>query len=162
MAEGGQPRLIDKKGRKSSLVWEHFGFKESDEEQHHTMCKIWYKVISAPLGYITKLFNHLKLKHKVTHDKLMKKQKDKATTSTQSQTSISASLYNATPYPLNLDRHNQIRAAIGYFLAEDMHPISKVEDKGFKNLIHTLDKRYALPSRHHFSRVVLVILDTFF
>ena len=34
MAAGGQLRLIDTKGRTSSLVWEHLGFQESDEEQH--------------------------------------------------------------------------------------------------------------------------------
>ena len=36
-----------------------------------------------------------------------------------------------------------------------MQPISTVEGDAFKKLIHALDTRYALPSRHHFSRVVL-------
>ena len=54
--------MIDKNGRKMYLVWEHFVFEESDEEQHPTMCNICYKVISAPLGNITNLLNHLKLR----------------------------------------------------------------------------------------------------
>lgn len=77
------------------------------------ICRICYKVISAPLGNTTNLFNHLNLKYKVTHDELMKKQKDKATTpstSTQSQTSITDMLYNATPNPSNSDRHKKITA----------------------------------------------------
>ena len=158
MAEGGQPRLLDKKGKTSSLVWQHFGFEESDEAQAHIMCKMCYNVISAPLGNTTNLFNHLRHNHKVAYDKLglLKKQKEKTTTPTTSvQTSISNTLYNAIPYPSNSDRNKQITAAIGYFLAKDMHPISTVEGEGFKNLMQTLDKRYALPSRHHFSRVVL-------
>jgi len=84
MAEGGQHHLTVKKGRTISMVWEHFGFEVSDEEQCHTMCKICYKVIAASHGNTTNLFNHLKLKHRVTHDELMKKQKDKATTPTTS------------------------------------------------------------------------------
>ena len=36
-----------------------------------------------------------------------------------------------------------------------MHPISTVKGESFKKLVHTLDKRYALPSWHHFSRMVL-------
>ena len=62
-------------------------------------------------------------------------------------------MYNVTPYPSNSERHK--KAAIGYFSAKDMHPMSAVEGEGFKKLIQTLDKRYALPSRHHLSRVVL-------
>ena len=108
-------------------------------------------------GNTTNAFNHLKLKHNVTHDELIKKQKEvtSPTTSTHSQRSISATLFNATPYPSNSDRHKKITPAIGHFLAKDMHPINTVEGKGFKKLTHNLDKRYSLPSRHHFSRVVL-------
>lgn len=67
--------VVEKEKGKSSLVWEHFGFEEFNEEQHHTMCKICYKGISVPLGNTTNLLNRLKLKHNVTHDKLIKKTK---------------------------------------------------------------------------------------
>ena len=36
--------------------------------------------------------------------------------------------------------------------------ISTVSNQGFKKLVNTLDKRYAMPSRHHFTRVVLPAL----
>lgn len=39
-----------------------------------------------------------------------------------------------------------------------MCPISTVENEGFKKMINTLDKRYALPSRHYFTRVALPAL----
>lgn len=58
------------------------------------------------------------------------------TTSTQSQTSISDTLYNATPYLSNSDRHKKITAAIGYFSAKDMHPIRTVEGEGYNKLVH--------------------------
>lgn len=105
----------------------------------NTFCKICFKVVSVPLSNTTNFFNHLKLNHKVIHDQVMKKQKDKSTTPTTSkQTSIKDTLYSATPYPSSSERHKKI-----------------TDDIGFKKLVNTLDKRYVLPSFHHFSRVVL-------
>ena len=122
MAEGGQPRLLDKKGKTSSLIWQHYGFKEADEAEDHIMCKMCYNVISAPLGNTTNLFNHLRRNPNVAYDELATKQKHKTTTQTTAgQTSITTTLYNATPYPSNSDKHTKITAAIGYFLAIDMH-----------------------------------------
>ena len=158
MAEEGQHRLIVKRGKTTSMVWEHFGFEVTDEEQHHITCRICYKVIAAPQSNTTNLSNHLRLKHRVIHDELIRKQKDKTTTptpSTHSQKSIPSTMFNSTPYPPNSEKRKKITAAIGHFLAKDMQPISTVEGDAFKKLIHALDTRYALPSRHHFSRVVL-------
>ena len=40
-------------------------------------------------------------------------------------------------------------------IAKDMCPINTVSDLGFNKLINTLEKRYVLPSCHHFSRIAL-------
>ncbi|XP_051805338.1 E3 SUMO-protein ligase ZBED1-like isoform X1 [Acanthochromis polyacanthus] len=45
--------------------------------------------------------------------------------------------------------------AIGYHIAKDMAPIATVERTGFKRLMNTADKRYAIPSRKYFSQTVL-------
>lgn len=50
---------------KTTSMWKHFGFKESDEEQLHLLCKICYMVICALQDSATNLFTHLKLYHKV-------------------------------------------------------------------------------------------------
>lgn len=82
------------------------------------------------------------------------------TSSTATQSSITGTLYNATPYPPNSRRHSEIIGAITFYLAKDMWPINSVSNQGFKALINTLDKRYVLPSRNHFSRVALPALYT--
>lgn len=139
------------------MIWDHFGFEEADEEQKRAMCRICGKVVSAPLGNTSNLFSHIRVSHKVVHDetlgKIQKtgnvKVKDKV------QSSIPCTLFNATKYTTTSDRHKALTESIGYFLAKDMHAINTVEGEGFKKMIQAFDKRYALPSRHHFSRTVL-------
>ncbi len=164
MAEREQPQksLVKRKGRRNSVVWEHFGFEEADVDQKHIMCNICYAVVLAPLGNTTKLFNHLKFKHRPIYDQLIKKkqkeQRTTPTTSSATQSSIKDTLFSATPYPSSSERHKKITDAVAHFLAKDMCPISTVENEGFKKMINTLDKRYALPSRHYFTRVALPAL----
>ncbi|XP_028300964.1 zinc finger BED domain-containing protein 1-like [Gouania willdenowi] len=43
-------------------------------------------------------------------------------------------------------------------IAKDMSPINTVNDPGFIKLMNTMDKRYVLPSSHHFSRIALPAL----
>lgn len=84
MAEGEQNRLVKKNGRKPSVIWEHYGFEESNVEQKHIVCKICRKVVSVPFGNTTNLLNHLKLSHKVIYDETIKNQKDKSGAATTS------------------------------------------------------------------------------
>ncbi|XP_055053943.2 E3 SUMO-protein ligase ZBED1 [Misgurnus anguillicaudatus] len=155
-----QKQLVNKRGKSHSVVWEQFGFNEADVDQNQIKCKICYAVVSALQGNTTNLFNHLKFKHRPTYDQLIKKQKEQRSTPTTSatQSSIKDTLFSATPYPKSSERHKKITDAVSYFLAKDMCPISTVEDEGFKKLINTLHKRYALPSRHYFTRVALPAL----
>ena len=97
MAEGGQlqQRLVSKKGKTNSVVWEQFGFEESDDEQKHATCKICDMVVAAPHGNTTNLFNHLKCNHRVTYDNLIKKKKPQSrtpSTSSVTQASITDTL----------------------------------------------------------------------
>lgn len=70
MAEKQPETLVEKKGRTSSVIWRHFGFKSSDVEQKEIVCKVCHAVVSAPQGNTTNLFNHLKFSHKVIYDKV--------------------------------------------------------------------------------------------
>lgn len=58
-------------------------------------------------------------------------------------------------YPTGSDRHETLTAAIGYFLAKYMNTINTVEGQGFNKTVLAFDKRYGLPSGHHFSRTFL-------
>jgi tRNA (cytidine32/guanosine34-2'-O)-methyltransferase len=164
MAEKQPETLVEKKGRTSSVIWRHFGFKSSDVEQKEIVCKVCHAVVSAPQGNTTNLFNHLKFSHKVVYDKVLTEQKTQksarpsTSTTAATQSSIEDTLYNAAPYPTGSRRHREITEAVTFMLAKDMCPISTVNDPGFKALMKTMDKRYVLPSRKHFSRAALPAL----
>ncbi|KAK0145490.1 Zinc finger BED domain-containing protein 1 [Merluccius polli] len=161
MAEKQPETLVEKKGRTSSVIWKHFGFQSSDEEQKEVVCKVCHAIVSAPQGNTTNVFNHLKFSHKVVYDQLLteqKTQKRASTSATVTQSSIEDTLYNATIYPTGSRRQREITEAVTFMLAKDMCPISTVNNTGFKTLVKTMDKRYVLPSRKHFSRVALPAL----
>ncbi|KAI2655656.1 E3 SUMO-protein ligase ZBED1 [Labeo rohita] len=74
------------------------------------------------------------------------------------QTSITATLHRATPYPSTSQRHSEITDAITFYLAKDMCPINTVINEGFRKMVKTLDKKYVIPSRNYFPKVALPAL----
>lgn len=90
-------------------------------------------------------YNHLKRHHK----------KALWWSCTRQKTSITTTLYNATPYPPNASSHKEITLAIAYHLAKDMAPINTMQHEGFRKMINTLDKWYSIPSRNLFTNVAL-------
>lgn len=165
MAEKQPEPLVEKKSRASSVIWRHFGFKSLDVEQKEIVCKVCYAVVSAPQGNTTNMFNHLKFSYKVVYDKVLTEQKTQksarastSATATATQSSIEDTLSNAAPYLTGSRLQREITEAVTFMLAKDMCPISTVCNPGFKTLVKTMDKRYVLPSRKHFSRVALPAL----
>ncbi|XP_033995699.1 zinc finger BED domain-containing protein 1-like [Trematomus bernacchii] len=159
-----EQQLVKKKGKTISTIWKYFGFQESDVEQNKVQCRICYQVVLAPHANTTNLFNHLKYNHKVQYDGAIIQQKadqkDARSTSstTSSQSSIQDALHRATAYATSSQRHRDITGAITFHIAKDMCPVSTVSNQGFKQLVNTLDKRYAMPSRYYFSRSALPAL----
>ncbi len=153
--------LVQKKGAHST-VWNFFGYKSQDDAQRVVICKQCFGIVAAPQGNTTNLYNHLKRHHRIQYELAMKdKGATPQNTSRQTtQTSITQTLYGASPYPPSSQRHKEITNAIAYHLAKDMAPINTVENEGFKAMIKTLDKRYSLPSRNYFSSVALPGLYT--
>lgn len=145
--------LFRKKGS-HSVVWKYFGFKQEDEGQFGVICKVCFALVAAPQGNTTNLYQHLKRHHKVQYDEAAVQGK-RSESRPKMQTSITDTLHNATPYPHNSSRSKEITEAIAYHLAKDMVPIYNVERDGFQKMIHTLDKRYSIPSRNYFSYVAL-------
>ena len=119
MAEKQPEPLVEKKGRTTSVIWRHFGFK-SDVEQKEIVCKVCHTVVSAPQGNTTNLFNH-----KVVYDKVLKEQKTQKSarastsataTATATQSSIEDTLYNAAPYPTGSRQQREITEAVIFML----------------------------------------------
>ncbi|KAL2085940.1 hypothetical protein ACEWY4_019260 [Coilia grayii] len=145
--------LVPKKGS-HSVVWKYFGFKQDDDKQSEVHCKVCSALVGTKHGNTTNLYNHLKRHHKVQYDEAVSKNSENASHPTK-QTSITATIHNATPYPPNSSRHKEITAGISYHLAKDMAPINTVQHDGFRKMINILDKRYSMPSRNYFSKVAL-------
>lgn len=59
--------------------------------------------------------------------------------------------FNA-PTANNIDRFNQ---AVVEMIAEDLQPLSVVENRGFRKLVNLLDPQYVLPSRRTIGRKLI-------
>ncbi|CAM4658701.1 unnamed protein product [Leuciscus chuanchicus] len=81
--------------------------------------------------------------------------KTKTMQSPQIQTSLAESFTKGIAYEKSSKRWKEITRAITMYICKDMIPVYTVEKKGFRDLIKTLDPRYVIPSRKHFSEVEL-------
>ena len=57
-----EEELVPKKGA-TSVVWNFFGFRKSDNEQNVILCKECRATVAAGGGNTSNLFHHLKIKH---------------------------------------------------------------------------------------------------
>ncbi|RXN32801.1 zinc finger BED domain-containing 1-like protein [Labeo rohita] len=119
-------------------------------------------IIPTKRSNTTNLFQHLKQRHKKLHDQCMSTKSIKTNKSTHQsqpeqteQVSIVQAFASAVPYEKGSKRHKEITDAITYHICKDMMPAHIVSKDGFRRLIQTLDKRYQLPSRTHFTRFAI-------
>ncbi|XP_051784409.1 E3 SUMO-protein ligase ZBED1-like [Erpetoichthys calabaricus] len=155
-----QEQLVPKKNA-VSVIWTHFGFSKDDIEQNEVRCRHCRKTVSTPKGNITNLFQHLKHNHVTEYEQCMAQKKQKetdkrpATSASAKQMSITQAFTNATQYEKSTRKWKEITDTICYYIAKDMTPLATVERSGFKHLVKTLDRRYTVPSRSHFSKTAL-------
>ncbi|XP_069821004.1 E3 SUMO-protein ligase ZBED1-like [Dendropsophus ebraccatus] len=153
--------LIRKTGA-TSVIWTWFGFKESDVEQKNIICKLCRARIIAKMGNTTNLFYHLKTKHVLEYEdsqKLRPPQTPSQSSGNQKggpaptqQINILKAFSKGIPYDKRNRRWIEITNAITLFLCKDMVPFLTVEKSGFQNMIKTLDPRYEVPGRKHFTQ----------
>ncbi|XP_038163162.1 E3 SUMO-protein ligase ZBED1-like [Cyprinodon tularosa] len=144
----------------TSLVWNFFGFKKEDAAQTQVLCRTCLAMVATSRGNTTNLYQHLKKHHKAMYDSCMARM---ATTSasasvkqsTTRQGSLTELFESVTPYEHNAKRHVEITRAITEFIAKDMISVSIVTRPGFTALVHTLDKRYSMPSHTYFNQVAI-------
>ena len=74
---------------------------------------------------------------------------------TERQEPIVNSILRCQPYGHQSKQYKDLNAAIARFLCKDGLPIYTIEKEGFRELIRTLDSRYELPNRSHFSRNII-------
>ncbi|KAK0154075.1 hypothetical protein N1851_003847 [Merluccius polli] len=132
--------LVNKRGKTNSAICGNTLVSRSPRRNNNKYCaRFVTRWCLHHQAIPTNLFNHLKFNHKVVYDH--RKHSHRLRT-----------LYNATTYPPSSHRHiKQMNRS------KHWYPISTVSNQGFKKLV-TLDKHYAAPSRHHFTRVALPVL----
>ncbi|XP_040209394.1 E3 SUMO-protein ligase ZBED1-like [Rana temporaria] len=137
-------------------IWEHFGFYEKSGkhklDKSYAVCKICHTKIKY-LGNTTNLRNHVSR----FHPEMLK---PTTTTTTKEmnpdQPKIDAMLQST--FPPNSEKVKRITKAVAAFIAKDLRPYSVVENSGFRYLLKTIEPRYKIPSRSHFTENVIPAL----
>lgn len=163
-AEHAKGDLVCKRKCSGSVIWRWLGFKVSDEQQNHIICRECHKQVIARGGSTTNLFHHLKQWHKLQYEECVKLRAAEAPAASRpqpekapspKQSSLRASFSRTVPYEKKSDMWCTITKAVSYHIAKDMVPIATVKQVGFKKLLKTMDPRYELPSRNYFAREAL-------
>ncbi|KAK0153617.1 Zinc finger BED domain-containing protein 1 [Merluccius polli] len=155
-----EEELLPKKGA-TSVVWNFFGFRKADKDQKVILCKVCRGTVAAGGGNTSNLFHHLKIKHAKQYYESQKMRgapaasKIKVAAPPLVQKSLAESFAKGTPYDKKSRRWREITEAITTHICKDMVPIYTVKKPGFRELLSTLDPRYVMPSRKHFTAVEL-------
>lgn len=144
-----------------SPVWDYFGFavQYNDEgvkavNRNFTVCKRCSKHVPYAKGNTSNMTKHLQRKHPdVNVPEHRTIERHEKVTAAKQQLSIENAFEQT--YRATSDKNKKITRAVGAFIAKDLQPFSVVEDVGFRHLIKTLDPRYVVPCRTHFSSVII-------
>ncbi|XP_057181407.1 E3 SUMO-protein ligase ZBED1-like [Triplophysa rosa] len=154
-SEGDKPQIEPPPASYKSAVWEHFGFPIRYSSDGHknvdktvTVCKICMTRVPYSQGNTTNMTGHLRRHHpRVDSSRAQVRPK-------QFQQHTLPSAFKQ-PLSSHSDKHKTITKALGVFIAKDIQPYSVVDDAGFQHLIKTLEPRYEIPSRAHFSSKII-------
>ncbi|XP_073332449.1 E3 SUMO-protein ligase ZBED1-like [Pagrus major] len=138
-----------------SPVWQHFGFPiyskttgEKWTDKTKTACKYCRRLLPYN-GNTSNMQQHISRHHSEKQSELTPPQRKLP----RGQTTLTGGF--AAPLHHHNARAQEITKAIGYFIGKDLRPFSVVENEGFRLLMNTLEPRYRIPSRQHFSQVVV-------
>ncbi|XP_041706895.2 E3 SUMO-protein ligase ZBED1-like isoform X1 [Coregonus clupeaformis] len=148
-----------------SSVWKHFGFCKDGDVLNKSLavCRICKGQVKYN-GNTTNLSNHLLRRHGISHNT----DRPGTSCSVPAATAAKGKVNSAEASGLacmfsqrlgqNSARAKNITATIAKFICKDMQPYSVVENPGFREMIQTLEPRYTIPSRPHFSEKVIPAL----
>lgn len=136
-----------------SFVWQHFGYPvemingKRVTDKTRTICKHCMKTMPYTAANTSTMQRHLQHHHSTAL---------KSTTAPVKKTNQTMLTNTFGPQlPQSSARATAITRDIGVFIAADMRPFSVVENQGFRRLLHTLEPKYTIPSRTHFTRTVI-------
>ncbi|XP_063075476.1 E3 SUMO-protein ligase ZBED1-like [Engraulis encrasicolus] len=165
MAEAGEEELHEEEPAKllpkknsTSVIWEYFGFKATDQHQKEVICQTCRGKVATSAGNTTNLHRHLRVHHLNLYEECMAKKPRETSSSSDAstkQSTIASSFASVTPYERTSRRHKDITTAVTNYISKDMVSVNTVTKDSFKSLLRTMDKRYVLPSRTYFNQVAI-------
>ncbi|XP_033742748.1 zinc finger BED domain-containing protein 1-like [Pecten maximus] len=173
MAEKNKFDIVTNRKAKST-VWEHFGLKKIEGKlvENVAVCRMCMASVKYS-GGTTNLSSHIRARHpnlrERSNDDTDSKNTQQSgssglastTKETQvhdrktSQCTLPTVIANKTPYPPGSRRATEITETITNFLINDMRPFKTVDTDCFRKMLHTLDPRYKVPGRKHFSQIAI-------
>ncbi|XP_077581162.1 E3 SUMO-protein ligase ZBED1-like [Stigmatopora nigra] len=156
--------LLPKRGNRSSTVWLWFGFRTSDVEQKTVICKTCRRQIATSDSNTSNLFYHLKTRHEALYLESLRIRDHLPLRSNgghggQGKGHKGRRKEPSPNYDEQSRRHRDITEAICRFLVSEerlcVASPDTVRRRGFRELIRTLEPRYALPEAKHFTEVQL-------
>lgn len=138
-------------------VWWHFGFPKTKNDSGEvvdktkTVCKHCKKTFTY-INSTTNMMQHIN-RH---HSEKLQSQPSVCKTPLIGQTTLTGGF--AAPLAPTSARAAAIIRCICVFMGKDMRPFYVVENEGFRLLVNTLEPRYQIPSRPHFSQTVMPTL----
>lgn len=141
--------LISPPATLKSPIWEHFGFRTTEDNgkkipvSSDTTCKHCFAGVSYNSGNTSNMTTHVKMHHPCID--LSVRKKNIPHSQLRLQDAVREKMSVNSPQALNISR------TIGKFIATDLRPFSIVESAGFKLLLSALEPRHQLPSRTYFS-----------
>ena len=132
MAESETEELVKKKGA-TSIIWNWFGLKRSDEQQQAILCRMCGATMLAKSGNTTNLFYHLKMKRVTEYHECQAMQPTPSSSQKNAgqkkqepfQSTIQQSFSKGTTYNRKSPRWMQITRAIIICFCKDMVPFKR-------------------------------------
>ncbi|XP_048017725.1 E3 SUMO-protein ligase ZBED1-like [Megalobrama amblycephala] len=151
MAENNKKLIKDPPASFHSKVWRHFGFYETVDgkalDKNYAICKNCFAKIKYNCN-TTNLQMHL-VRY---HGELLSGDNEGKPSQPTITTAFKAKL------PFGSPRAQSITKSIAEFICKDLRPYSVVENDGFCRMLTTLEPRYEIPSRRHFTDKVIPAL----
>ena len=154
---------------KRSAVWDYF---EYDASTNESVCQI----LSHPRElsptssdsmicgcsiagkFPTNLRNHLKKYHPAHFAEVLAKEENGKSLKVSQQLTLAESLKSKTLYKKDSDKYRGISRKLAIFIASSNVSNSVVENLEFRDLLHTMDSRYQMPSRSAISKEIDKVL----
>lgn len=122
-------------------------------------CLICKDVLKYSGGSTSNLLKHIRARHPLEYAELKEENENetiaKASKPSTSQPTLIQTVTSTQPYKKDSKAKKEIDELIIEWIVKDMMPLSAVESKTFKKLIHRLDPKYELPSRREVGRTLL-------